>query len=56
MHLALALPALAPPPSRPLNPDEEEPLTASEALLDVMGQPYSKHYFTSHKAIPKDSN
>ena len=35
---------------------DEETLTASDTLLDVMGQLYSKHYFTAHEAIPKDSN
>ena len=35
---------------------DEEPLTASETPLDVMGQPYSKHYFVTCEAIPKDSN
>ena len=35
---------------------DEEPPTASDTLLDVMGQLYSKYYFTTCDAIPKDSN
>ena len=35
---------------------DEEPPTASDTLLAVMGDLYSKHYFTTHEAIPKDSN
>ena len=35
---------------------DEEPPTASDTLLDVMGELYSKHYFTTREAIPKDSN
>jgi len=35
---------------------DEDPLTASETLLDVMSQLYSKHYFATCEAIPKDSN
>jgi hypothetical protein len=29
---------------------------AIDILLGVMGELYSKHYFTTHEAIPKDSN
>src|ERR1700691_5268946 len=43
-------------PSSSESSSDEEPPTASDTLLDVMGQLYSKHYFTTCEAIPKDSN
>jgi len=35
---------------------DDEPLLASDALLDVSGQLWSKHYFTTQELITKDSN